>query len=148
MKNCSFTGHRRSLKELDTNLLDRVILNLIKCGAENFYCGMAVGFDLAAAESVINLKKKYDVKLFACIPCEGQSEGYSKSNAKRYERILQNCDGKIIFAPHYFSGCMQQRDRFLVDCCDVLVCYLREKKGGTYYTVNYAKNKDIKIIEL
>ena len=136
------------MKELDYNLLDRVILNLIKSGVKKFYCGMAIGFDLAAAESVINYKRSYDIKLYACIPCENQTDGYSSADRRRYERILKNCDGEIIFAPLYFDGCMQLRDRFLVDNCDVLVSFLRRNRGGTHYTVSYAKSKDKKIIEL
>ncbi len=147
-KNCAFSGHRHSVKELDLNLLDRVILNLIKNGARNFYCGMAVGFDLAAAESVLNYKKDYNVKLFACIPCEGQSDGYSQINKRRYDDILRRCDGEIVLSDEYHRGCMLARDRFLVENCGVLVSFLRKEKGGTYYTVNYARQKNIKIIEL
>lgn len=147
-KNCAFTGHRYSLAELDVRLLDNVILNLIKSGVKNFYCGMAVGFDIAAAESVLSFKKDYDIRLFACLPCADQSEGFSESNKRRYQRILDGCDGVLELAPQYFKGCMQARDRFLVDNCDVLVSFLRNKKGGTYYTVNYAEQKNIKIIEL
>lgn len=146
--NCAFSGHRNLLKELDVNLLDRVILNLIKTGVKNFYCGMAIGFDFIAAESVIALKKQYDIKLFACIPCEGQSESYTQINKERYQRILEACDGEIILAPSYYKGCMFGRDRFLVDNCGVLVSFLRKKSGGTYYTVKYAERKNIKIIQL
>ncbi len=146
--NCAFTGHRRSLNGFDQALLDRVILNLVKGGTQNFYCGMAQGFDLAAAESVLSLKKHYTVNLYACIPCPEQTEGFSESNRIRYERILQNCDGQIILAPAYYKGCMQARDRFLVENCDVLVSFLRRKSGGTYYTVNYAKKSNVPVIEL
>lgn len=148
MKNCAFTGHRRQLAELDVNLLDRVILNLIKSGVKNFYCGMAIGFDLAAAESVLSFKKQYDVRLYACIPCENQTENYSESNRRRYDNVLSQCDGEIILYPSYFDGCMQARDRFLADNCDVLVSFLRKMKGGTFYTVNYAEKSGVKIIEL
>lgn len=148
IENCAFTGHRKSLAEFDVQLLDRVILNLIKSGVKNFYCGMAVGFDTAAAESVLNYKKTYDIKLFACVPCDGQSEGFSAENKRRYERILSGCDCEILLAPSYFKGCMHARDRFLVDNCDVLVSFLRKRSGGTYYTVNYAERKGVKIIRL
>ena len=147
-ENVAFTGHRRSLKELDLNLLDRVILNLIKNGAKNFYCGMAIGFDIIAAESVLKYKDDYDVKLFACIPCENQSDDYSESYKRRYDNVLERCDGQIILSHEYYKGCMQARDRFLVDNADVLVCFLRKKTGGTFYTVNYAAKKNIKIIQL
>lgn len=48
----------------------------------------------------------------------------------------------------YYDGCMFERDRMLVDSCDVLVCYIRRNFGGTFYTVNYAKQKNVSIIEL
>ena len=148
MESCAFSGHRILGKDFDYNLLDRVILNLIKSGVKNFYCGMAKGFDTAAAESVLNYKKDYDVTITACIPCETQSETFSDRAKERYESILARCDGKIVFSADYFTGCMQQRDRYLADNCDVLVCYLRRKSGGTFYTVNCAKKNGIKVIEL
>ena len=148
MKSCSFTGHRILLKDFDYNLLDRVILNLIKNGVDTFYCGMATGFDTVAAESVLNYKKDYNVKLVACIPCENQTDTFSAAAKERYERILKGCDSQIILSQTYFDGCMQQRDRYLVDNCDVFLCYLRRKSGGTFYTVNYAKTKGVQIIEI
>lgn len=146
--NCAFTGHRVLDSQFDCKLLDRVILNLIKSGARNFYCGMATGFDIEAAEIVMRYKKNYDIKLCACIPCEEQSKYYSSRDKRRYEQILSVCDEKIVFSSKYVAGCMQERDRFLVDNCDVLICFLRKNKGGTYYTVKYAKSLDKKIIEL
>lgn len=146
--NCSFTGHRILDSRFDEKLLERVILNLIKSGARNFYCGMAMGFDMLSAEIVIRYKKEYNLKLIACIPCEVQSKYYSAKEKRRYENILCACDEKIVFSLEYNPGCMQERDRFLVDNCDVLLCYLRKKSGGTYYTVNYAKKQDKKIIEI
>ena len=146
--NCAFSGHRALDSRFDYNLLDRVILNLIKSGARNFYCGMATGFDMEAAEIVLRYKKQYGIRLCACIPCEGQNKYYSIKDKGRYEDILCACDEKIVFSEEYNSWCMQERDRFLVDNCDVLLCYLRKKSGGTYYTVNYAKKLDKKIIEL
>lgn len=147
-KNCAFTGHRELGSDFDINLLDRVILNLIKSGARNFYCGMAVGFDTEAAEIVMRYKKKYALRLIACIPCEAQSKYFSAANKRRYENILGACDEKIVFSTVYNSWCMHERDRFMVDNCDVLICYLRKKYGGTSYTVNYAKDCGVNVIEL
>ena len=147
-KNCAFTGHRILDRGFDANLLDRVILNLIKSGAQKFFCGMAKGFDLEAAEIVVKYKKQYDIRLCACIPCEEQSKYYSAKDKRRYENVLCACDEKIVFSEEYVDGCMQERDRFLVDNSEVLVCYLRKKSGGTFYTVNYAKKINRKIIEL
>ena len=35
---------------------------------------------------------------------------------------------------------------FMVDNASVLVAYLRQNKGGTAFTVNYAKSKNIDVI--
>lgn len=148
MKNCCFTGHR-VLRDLDAALLDRVIADLIKSGCKRFYCGMAKGFDLAAAETVIALKKSYPgVELVACIPCGSQSLSYSASDKRRYNRILDFCSETITLSCDYYKGCMHVRDRFMVDNSDIVLSYLREKRGGTYYTVSYAEKKGLKIISL
>ena len=75
-RTCAFTGHR-NLKNtnFDASLLDRTIGHLIKNGTDTFLCGMAMGFDLESAQSVIMHKKNYDVKLIACIPCANQKIG-------------------------------------------------------------------------
>lgn len=134
---------------MDFALLDRVIKNLIKNGCRRFLCGMARGFDLAAAESVLSLKKDYpDVSLVACVPFGEQSRYFSTADKCRYERIISNCAEVICLSDNYFNGCMHVRNRYMVDNCDVVVCYLRKNMGGTYYTVKYAQKKGIKCIKI
>lgn len=145
---CCFTGHRKC-DGLDYNLMDRVIANLYKSGCRRFLCGMAQGFDLAAAESVLELKKKRpDTELICCLPCEKQSAYYSAADKRRYARILENCTQSVCLAESYFDGCMQVRDRFMVDNSDTVVCFMRHKTGGTYYTCTYAEKCGKKVIEL
>lgn len=145
--NCAFSGHRNlNGGGFDDGLLERVILDLVKCGAKNFYCGMALGFDLAAAEKALALKKEYDIRLIACLPCGGQEEPYPKGAKARYAEILKSCDEVITLAPEYYDGCMHRRNRFMVERCDALVCYLRKRGGGTDYTVKYAESCGKKII--
>lgn len=149
MNVCAFTGHRMLINtDFDVHLLQRVTENLIKTGTKRFLCGMAVGFDMIAARVVLALKERYDVELVACLPCENQSARFSERNKILYKEILSRCDETVILGTEYVSGCMQKRDRYLVDNCDVLVCFLRKDSGGTYYTVNYAKQAGKKIIEL
>lgn len=147
-QNCAFTGHRILEKNFDYNLLDKVIFNLIEGGTKKFFCGMATGFDLAAAESVLQYKKEFEIELIACIPCTGQEKAYSQKNRERYLRILKNCSQTVVLSEEYYEGCMFARDRYLVDNCDILVTYQRRKSGGTSYTVNYARSKGVNIIEL
>lgn len=149
MKTCAFTGHRNLVgTDFDELLLRRVVSDLVAGGTTRFLCGMAVGFDMKAAQAVIALKKEKKIELVACIPCENQAERFSAENKRLYCEILGECDDKIIFSKTYSEGCMHRRDRYLVDNCDVLVSFLRKKSGGTYYTVKYALSAGKKIIEL
>ena len=149
MKTCAFSGHRNLFDyDFDELLLERVVLNLVKNGCRRFLCGMAVGFDLKAAQAVLSLKDEYAVELVACLPCANQSERFSSKNKAVYNEILARCDEVIVLQEEYTDGCMFRRDRYLVDNSDVLVCFLRKRSGGTYYTVKYAQKQDKKIIEL
>ena len=149
MKVCAFTGHRSLAgTDFDEHLLERVVNYLVKNGYNRFLCGMAVGFDMKAAQAVLALKGLYNIELVACLPCANQSERFSEKNKRLYREILSRCDDIIIMEMEYRNGCMQQRDRYLVDNCDVLVSFLRKNSGGTYYTVNYARKENKKIIEL
>ncbi len=149
MSVCAFTGHRiLSNTDFDELLLKRVIENLIKTGTKKFLCGMAIGFDLKCAQAVVELKEKYEIKLVGCLPCANQSERFSQNNKRLYKEMISACDEVIVLEPVYVNGCMQRRNRFLVDNCDVLISFLRSKSGGTLYTVNYARRAGKKIIEL
>lgn len=148
-KVCAFTGHRNlNLGGFDLSLLDRVILDLIKNGTVRFLCGMALGFDLQAAQSVLEYKRSYDITLTACLPCADQSKAFSSGRRLLYDRAIEGCDEVITLSPYYYSGCMHARDRYMVENSDVVVSYLRKSSGGTFYTVGYAKKLGKKIIEL
>ncbi len=133
---CAFTGHRQLDGDFDISLLNRVVEGLIRRGTKKFLCGMARGFDLAAAETVLKYKKDYGVSLTACIPYAGQVDSMGRTARERYADILEYCDEKIIFSQGYNRLCMHARDRYMVENCEVLVCYLRKESGGTFYTVN------------
>ena len=54
----------------------------------------------------------------------------------------------IILLLLYTADCMLARNRNLVDNSAYLVCYFRERRGGTAYTVDYADRQGIQIIRL
>ena len=105
-------------------------------GIDSFLCGMAVGFDLLAAETVLSLKKKNPhIKLIACIPCIGQEKYFSKTDQKRYVEAVAKADEQVILADAYYRGCMQARDKYMADRGDIMVAYCTKKEGGAAYTV-------------
>ena len=68
----------------------------------------------------------------------------------RYYDLLRDSDRIIQLCDSYQRGCYHIRNRYMVDNCDVLIAiYNGETKGGTAYTVNYARKlgKEIVIID-
>ena len=112
------------------------IKTLIARGADTFLCGMAIGFDLLAAETVLSLKRKNpQIKLIACIPCIGQEKYFSKTDQKRYVSAVKKADEQVILSDSYYRGCMQVRDKYMADRGDVMIAYCKKKEGGAAYTV-------------
>ncbi len=141
-ESCAFTGHRKIEEDFEKQNLIDVINELIIKGVKNFYCGMATGFDLLAAETLLIIKEKYPhVKLIACIPYYGQEKDYSAVDKKRYVEIIKRADEQALISDRYYKGCMLRRDRYMADRADVLVAYKRKDTGGTAYTVRYFQKK-------
>lgn len=146
---CCFTGHRELDGSLDEDLLKRVIVDLIKQGTQDFYFGMARGFDLIALQIAVQLKNIYpNIRLHACMGYEDQLDHFNAHTRQEYLALLPYCEDTTSITTYYDKTCMLRRDRYMVDRSQVVICYLRKKSGGTYYTVQYAKSKSIPVIEL
>lgn len=143
---CALTGHRRMKDDFEEAALFERLKQLIDDGCKTFYCGMAMGFDLKACECLLKMKKTYDIEIVACVPAPEQPDRYPKQEKERYQRLLSLCDRKHVSCEHMTQFCFFERNRYMVDHCDVLVAYLYEKRGGTAYTVNYARQKGKKIL--
>ncbi len=145
-KTCAVTGHRKVNDDLDLENLKEVFIKQINNGYDTFLIGMALGFDTICFEILYSLKKEYDIKLIACVPCENQSRGFPLEDKNKYFKMLDVANEVIFVSKDYNRWCMFKRNRFMVDNSSLLVAYLREDKGGTKNTVEYAERKKIEII--
>ncbi len=149
---CCFTGHRKiSPFEVGClrSALKKAIVNKIEEGVLYFGAGGALGFDTLAAQAVIELRKTYpDIKLILVLPCPDQDKFWDERDKKIYEEIKSEADKITVVEPHYTRDCMHKRNRHLVDCSAHCICYKKENKGGTAYTVSYAEKKGLDIINL
>ena len=150
MKACAFTGHRDiPAADLDkvTAWLRATVHTLVEEGVTHFISGGARGFDLLAAEAV-SLERQTSplITLEIAVPCPNQTRGWSPEDVYRYERMLLLADEKTVLSDHYFRGCMQARNRYMIDHADICVAYITKETGGTAYTVNYAEKKGKQII--
>lgn len=145
-----FTGHRKILPEQQDKVarqLKKTIVELANDGYQFFGAGGDLGFDTLAAQAVLDLKSDSpQIKLILVLPCLSQADRWSLNDKEIYEDIKKRADKIVYTSREYTRGCMHKRNRHLVDNSSVCVCYLREATGGTAYTVEYAKSKNLRVI--
>ena len=150
-KTCCFTGHRtlyENIKTIKCNL-KKEIVNLVKKDVIYFGAGGALGFDTLAAQTVIELKQTYpQIKLILILPCKNQALNWLEEDIYHYEYLKSKADKIVILSHKYYNGCMQARNRHMVNHSKYIICYKRKESGGTAYTVNYANKKGLTIIKI
>ena len=139
---CSFTGHRR-IEERHAPKLPALLSRAIKYAYENgvrcFFCGGAYGFDTLAAREVIRFRAHHpDVRLVLLLPCPEQASGWSARLRDAYEYVLSVSDEVVYMSETYTRGCMQKRNRELVERAELVIAYLSHAHSGSAQTVNYA----------
>ncbi len=147
-KTLAVSGHRRLPENFDKNLVKKALLNQIENGYNTFLIGMAVGFDTLCFNILLELKGDYDIKIVACVPCENQDVNFSLAQKLEYKKLISLADELVVLQKEYTKNCMLKRNRFMVDNCSLLLAYATEKTGGTAYTIKYAKNNQVKVIEI
>ena len=121
-------------------------------GYRFFLTGGAMGSDLLAADVISQLKKNYGsqarhVSNYICLPCHDHIKKWDQKEKDHLEKLLNGDTYPFYVSDRpYFSGCMQVRNRYMVDTSAVLVAVYDGKPGGTRNTVEYAEKIKKKIV--
>lgn len=151
---CCFTGHRHLSREEAARvrpLLRREVAHLATDkGVEHFLTGGALGFDTLAAQETLYAKEELPwIRLTLVLPCRGQEARWAPKDRAVYQTLQRQADEVLFLADAYSNGCMHARNRFLVDHSAYCLCYLRDTaRGGTAYTVRYAKKRGSEVANL
>ena len=157
---CCFSGHRAEKLPWRYNedapeclalkaLLAELVGEAYDAGFRRFYCGMATGSDMYFGEAVIAMRQEHpDVTLAAVIPFLGQEKHWPKAQRERYARLKEKCDTVTVLHDTYRRGCMQERNRYMVDRSSLLLAVYDERPGGTFSTVRYAQKQKITVVVL
>ncbi|MBQ8885598.1 MAG: DUF1273 family protein [Clostridia bacterium] len=142
IQSCAFTGHRELGADFSPIRLMNAVDECLARGARVFYNGVARGFDLLAAECVLNRKKLYgDIKLVACVPYLRQADAFKDEDKCRYDRILKESDEVVVIQEEYTRWCMAKRNDYMAQKADVLIAYCTKETGGSAYTVKKFRKK-------
>lgn len=155
---CCFSGYRpgkmpfnvydpAAVRALEI-LLDRAIDRAVAEGYDSFWSGMALGFDIWAAEAVIRAKNGITSACSAPFrtiisPTAIPRTGKSATMSVWFTRTV--C---TFSRPQYFTGCFAVRNRFMVDASSLLLCYYDGRSGGTAQTVFYAEKQHVRTVNL
>ena len=150
---CSVTGHRPAgfpFPREDNGLyreyrecLSSEVRKLILLGYTSFLTGMAEGADIDFALTVLAHKTEYsDIVLEAVLPYQFLPTKKRTVYHETRDFILERCDCRYVLSDHYYRGCMDHRNRFMVDKSDlVLAVWNGNEQGGTWNTIRYARRQ-------
>ncbi|MBR4123927.1 MAG: DUF1273 family protein [Clostridia bacterium] len=149
---CCFTGYRPNkfpfsvydtenalYRQFENSVIEE-ILKLCHNGCRTFYTGMAMGFDIIAAEIVLLIKNSYNtpIELVCVVPFKNQGDSFSPFWKNKYTKIIENSDSVICLNEEYHKGCYQQRNKYMVENSDYILTWYDGKSGGTRNTIDYA----------
>ena len=137
-----FAGHRESWENRGIEeKLRELILMLIQEGYTLFYVGQKGEFDRLAARLLREIRSKNNsVRIMRVV---SYSEVMREKEDLFYEYVTPEIEEV------YFKRQIIERNKWMVDQCDVLVCNVRRKReSGAYHTFRYAETKGKRIINL
>jgi len=114
----------------------------------NLVCisGMALGTDQLFVHVASRLKQTPEfenVHITAAIPCYGQETKWPVKSRETYHKILSLCDESVHVTQGGFTpSCMEERNQWMVDRCDILIAVYDGKPGGTANCIRYARQKN------
>ncbi len=155
IKSVCFTGHRE-LSEIEKKItairLSKLLTMLARDhGLLDCYAGGAIGFDTVAALTVLSVKKRIpNFRLHLILPCEGQEKAWNEEQKIAYYMIKEQADSVRTLSPFFYNGCMQIRNRELLEKADLCIAYLRPStaSGGSLNTVLQATKLGIPVINI
>ena len=131
--------------------IEEAILQAADDGYDTFICGMAKGFDLMAGSLIVALKESWielaNLNLVAVLPFE--RHGFTGNPWHiLHQMVVGQATEVVTLSSHYHSKAYHDRNRYMVDHSSRLICYYDGQKGGTAYTVKYAREKGLEIVNV
>lgn len=141
-----YTGTSPLLTALRAKIIEAIMLNCNKPDELTLITGMALGIDQLFAEIAISMQFPF----IAAIPCWNQDKMWTIQSKEQYGNILANklCTIYLVLAEEYTAKCMQIRNQWMVDNCDLLIAVWDGTNGGTANCIRYATSKNKEIIRI
>lgn len=146
----AFFGHRfvDDIFEAES-LLEEQIRKLID---EKEYVDFLVGrngdFDQCVSSSVIRVRKNYRYDNSSLVLVLPYLTAEYLNNEKSFHEYYTDVEVSHAASKSHPKSAIQARNREMVDRADLIICYIKHKKGGAWQTLQYAKNVGKTVINL
>lgn len=155
MVSIGLTGHRPPRLGYETDIskdkrwypiIDWIKEKLKECSATDVWCGMAVGSDMALAQAALELKDEgEDITIHCVYPCEHYND--FRMFMEPFRRLRDEVTDHRCLNQKWSQTAEDDRDQYIVEKSDILLAIWDGKEGGgTYSTIQRAKEKDIEVI--
>ena len=123
-------------------LLSSAVDDAIEGGISTFITGMARGFDLWAAEMVLQKKKRYkQIHLICATPFPSWQEKWRLL----YTKVAKEADFRVAISDRYYRGCFQKRNEWMVRHSMLVIAAYNGQPGGTRNTMNFAERCGVEV---
>lgn len=126
------------------------IHNSIIDGYKTFITGMDPGVDIWAAEVVLEMKSRYDVKLICAVPYPGFGKTKDYQRNLHYKRVIERADLVREISSSCNEFCFQKRNQWMADHSAKLIAVYNGSPDDIKSTIDYAieNSVDVKHINL
>ena len=108
-----------------------------------------MGTDIWAEEIVLERKKvNKDLHLICALPHPNFESRRSLAEKMRFNKIIKKAYIAKEINDHYFTGCYQVRNEWMVGQSNLVIAVFNGQKSGTKNTVDYAKRKGVNVINV
>ena len=148
-----FTGHRpwkipipeSSLRIATSN----AVADAISHGYTTFISGMAQGFDIVAAETVLEYRKRNpSIRLICALPFPDYNLNWDYHWKSRCKQVLLQADLTRTISPSYTPNCYQLRNQWMVRHSSLVIAMYLCAPSGTKNTIDYAESLGVPVERL
>lgn len=116
---------------------------------ETVISGMALGWDQALGQAVLDLKEWVNFRLVAAVPFKGQESRWPAESRNRYDYLLHEADEVVYVCQEgYAAWKMQRRNEWMVEHSDLVLALWDGSSGGTANCVRYAESRGMQVVNL
>ena len=159
MKSCSFFGHRDTsqTEELKQKIRETVEQLIVEEGVDTFLFGSRSKFDELCHMVVTELKEKYPHIRRIAYLCKHEA-GCLVGEGEEMRQAIKKLTGRDKYVREFEEikksdrvnsagcACYVERNYWMIDESQIIVCYIKKSQGGTAQALKYGEQEGLPIM--